>query len=151
MAQPDIIRGTYFVLAMGDGQTPTETFEALCGIATRTFTYTANTNDQFTRDCADPENVPVRNAIVTGEQWELSGEGSLNRSQLDIMEAAKGQPKHYRFYYTEPADDEVFRGYWQGTFIMNNMTITGSDDAFATISVNFVSDGLITWTPTAGS
>jgi predicted secreted protein len=151
MAQPDIIRGTYFVLAMGDGGTPTETFEALCGINTRTFNYTANTNDQFTRDCADPENVPVRNAIVTGEQWELSGEGSLNRSQLQDIEDAKGQPKNYRFYYTEPSDDEVFRGYWEGRFILNNFSITGADENFATISVSFVSDGLVTFVPTAGS
>lgn len=151
MAQPDIIRGTYFVLAMGDGATPTETFVGLCGISTRTFTYTANTTDQATRDCADPENVPVRNLIVTSEQWSLSGEGSLNRAQLEIMEAAKGQPKNYRFYYTEPADDEVFRGYWQGRFIMNTMTITGADDNFATVSLNFESDGVVTWTPTAGS
>jgi hypothetical protein len=151
MAQPDIIRGTYFVLAMGNGATPTETFTALCGITTRTFTYTANTNDQFTRDCADPENVPVRNAIVTGEQWELAGEGVLNRSQLQDLIDAQGQPKHYRFYYTEPADDEVFRGYWSGTFILNNFVVNGNDDAFATVSVNFVSDGVVTWTPTAGS
>jgi hypothetical protein len=38
MAQPDIIRGTYFSLMLGDGAGP-ETFTALCGITTRDFTH----------------------------------------------------------------------------------------------------------------
>lgn len=151
MAQPDIIRGTYFVLALGDGATPTETFTGICGINTRTFTAQANTNDQFTRDCADPENVPIRNLIVTGKQWSLSGEGSLNRAQLDDIIAAWAVTKNYRFYYTEPADDEVFRGYWEGPAILVNKTITGGDDEFATISLDIQSDGEWTWTPTFGS
>lgn len=151
MAQPDIIRGTYFVLAMGDGATPTETFLALCGITTRTFSDQINTTDFFNRDCADPEDEPVRRLIVTGRQWSLSGEGSLNRENLDTIIAAHGVTKNYRFYYTEPADDEVFRGYWQGPAKIVNRTINGSDDTFASISLQIESDGEWTWTPTAGS
>lgn len=146
MAQPDIIRGTYFVLGMGDGATPTETFTALCGINTRSLAYQANTNDQFTRDCADPENVPIRRAIVTGEQWDLTGEGTLNRSQLATIEAAKGLPKNYRLWYTEPADNEVYQGYWQGQYILTGITVTGGDEEFATISLTMVSDGEVTFT-----
>lgn len=146
MAQPDIIRGTYFVLAMGDGGSPAEIFTALCGITTRSFTAQANTNDQFTRDCANPEDTPIRNLIVTGRQWSLSGEGSLNRSQLEDIEEAFGIPKNYRFYYTEPSDDEVFQGYWEGRGIMVNKTITGGDEEFATISLQIESDGQWTFT-----
>jgi hypothetical protein len=151
MAQPDIIRGTYFVLAMGNGATPTETFTGLCGITTRTFTDQINTNDQFTRDCADPEDAPIRRLIRTGRQWSLTGEGSLNRENYDTILAAQGVTKNYRFYYTEPADDEVFRGYWQGPAMLVNTTVTGSDDEFATISLQIESDGEWTWTPTFGS
>jgi predicted secreted protein len=151
MAQPDIIRGTYFVLAMGDGGNPTETFLALCGITTRTFTAQINTNDVFTRDCADPEDIPIRRLITTGRQWSLSGEGQLNRDNLDTIIAAQGLTKNYRFYYTEPADDEVFRGYWEGPAKMVNLTVNASDDDFAGISLQFESDGLWEWTPTAGS
>jgi len=146
MAQPDIIRGTYFVLAMGDGATPTETFTGLCGITTRTLTAQANTADQFTRDCADPEDTPIRNLIVTGRQWSLSGEGSLNRAQLEDLNAAFGIPKNYRFYYTEPSDDEVFQGYYEGRAILVTKTITGGDDQFATLSLQFESDGEWTFT-----
>ncbi len=148
MAQPDIIRGTYFSLMMGDGAGP-EVFIALCGISTRNFTHQANTNDVFTRDCALPENVPVRRAIVTGEQWDLTGEGVLNRSDLERIEAAFGVKKNYRFLFTEPSDDEVFQGYYAGSAILSNMTITGEDENFATMSLTFVSDGEWTFTEVA--
>jgi hypothetical protein len=81
MAQPDIIRGTYFVLMHGDGGGP-ETFVPQCGITTRDFTGQVNTTDVFTRDCADPVNVPVRRVIATGKQFDLSGNGVLNRALL---------------------------------------------------------------------
>jgi hypothetical protein len=151
MARPDIIRGTYFILAMGDGATPTESFNALCGITTRTFTDQVNTSDVFTRDCADPEDIPIRRLLTTGEQWSLSGEGQLNRSQLETILAAKGVTKNYRFYYTEPADDEVFRGYFQGAAKLVNITINGNDEEFGGISLQIESDGEWTFTPTAGS
>jgi len=151
MAQPDIIRGTYFVLAMGDGQSPTETFTALCGIKTRTFTDQVNTTDTFTRDCADPEDAPIRHLIRTGRQWSLAGNGDLNRENLDTIIAAQGVTKNYRFYFTEPADDEVFRGYWQGPAMLVNMQVEGNDDNFAQISLQVESDGEWTWTPTHGS
>lgn len=151
MAQPDIIRGTYFVLAMGDGQTPTETFTALCGIKTRSFTQQANTSDNFTRDCASPEDVPIRRLIVTGKQWSISGDGDLNRAQIEDVNDALGLTKNYRFYWTEPADDEVFRGYYEGPAILTNMQIGGNDEAYATLSIQLESDGEWVFHPTHGS
>lgn len=144
--QPDIIRGTYFSLMAGDGGSP-ETFAALCGITTRNFTHSHNTNDQFTRDCADPENVPVRRAIVTGEAWSLDGNGTLNRANLATIQALDdGQTHNFRFVYTEPGGDLVYQGYYEGPGIITSLQITGSDDAYATISLSLVSDGEWTWT-----
>lgn len=144
MAQPDIIRGTYFSLLMGNGAGP-EVFTALCGISTRSFTAAVNTNDQFTRDCADPEDVPIRRAIVTGRQWDLTGEGTLNRANLADIIAAQAVTKNYRFLFTEPADDEVYQGYFAGPAILTNLQITAEDESFAQISIALVSDGLWTW------
>lgn len=151
MARPDIIRGTYFILAMGDGGTPTETFLALCGIKTRTFTAQTNTTDNFTRDCADPEDEPIRRLIVTGKQWSLAGEGDLNRSQIDTIIDAQGVTKNYRFYWDEPANDQVGKGYFEGPAKLVNITIGGNDEEFATISLDIQSDGEFTWNQTVGS
>lgn len=151
MSQPDIVRGTRFVLALGDGATPTETFDPLCGLIARQFQYQANTSDQFIRDCTDPDDIPLRRVIVTGEQWNLSGNGNLNRSDVEKINAAKGVTRNYRFYWTEPADDIVFAGYYEGPAILNDVTIDGNDDNYAQISLSLVSDGEWTFTATQGS
>jgi hypothetical protein len=146
MAQPKIIRGTYFSLMGGNGGSP-ETFTALCGISTRTFTHRRNTSDQYTRDCADPIDVPVRNLIVTGEAWTLSGTGVLNRENLDTIQALDdNQPHNWRYLFTEPSDDLVFQGYYQGAGIITSFEITGGDENFATISLTIESDGPWVWT-----
>jgi len=146
MAQPDILRGTYFSLMLGDGGGP-ETFTALCGITTRNFTHQHNTNDQFTRDCADPENVPVRRLIVTGEQWDLTGEGTMNRANLATIQAADdGQTHNWRYLFTEPATDLVYQGYYAGPAIMTNLQLNSADESFATLSITLASDGAWTWT-----
>jgi hypothetical protein len=142
MAQPKILRGTYFSLMLGDGATPTETFTALCGITTRNFTHQHNSNDVNTRDCADPENVPVRNLIITSEQWDLTGEGVMNRSNLEAIQAADdGQPHHWRYLFTEPTDDEVYQGYYSGSGIITNLQVNSADENFATLSLTIASDG----------
>jgi hypothetical protein len=140
MAQPDIIRGTYFSLMMGDGAGP-EVFTALCGISTRNFTHQVNTQDVNTRDCADPENVPVRRIIATGMQWDLTGEGQLNRNNLALLQAAMGEIKNYRFVFTEPAADLVYQGYYAGAAMLTNLQITAEDENFATVSITLASDG----------
>lgn len=146
MAQPDIIRGTYFVLGAGDGGSP-ETFTALCGITTRNFTHGHNTSDQYTRDCAAPEDVPVRRLIVTGEMWSLTGSGTLNRATLPTIQALDdGQTHDFRFWFTEPSGDLVHQGYWQGPAIITSFQITGDDTAYASISLTIESDGLWTFT-----
>jgi hypothetical protein len=147
MAQPKIIRGTYFSLMLGGGGSP-ETFLALCGITTRTFAHKNNTSDTFTRDCADPENVPVRNLIVTGEQWDLTGSGVLNRDNLaTIIAADDGLTHNFRFLFTEPTGDLVLQGYWAGPGIITDLTVNGDDGGFANISLSIASDGAWTWTP----
>jgi hypothetical protein len=144
MAQPSILRGTYFSL-MARTSTGPDVYTALCGISTRSFTAGVNTNDQFTRDCADPEDVPIRRAIVTGRQWDLTGSGSLNRDNLETIIGLQATTENYRFVFTEPADDEVFQGHWTGPAILTNLEITAEDEAFAQISINLVSDGEWVW------
>jgi hypothetical protein len=151
MAQPKLLRGTYFSLMLGNGADP-EVFTALCGITTRNFTHQSNTNDTTTRDCADPENVPVRNLIVTSTQWDLTGEGVLNRDNFDDIQAADdGQPHNWRYVFTEPADDEVYQGYYAGAGIITNLAITAADDSFGNLSITIASDGEWAWTPVTPS
>lgn len=146
MAQPKILRGTYASLMLGDGAGP-EVFTALCGFRVVNFSHVSNTQDIATRDCADPENVPVRNIIVTSAQWDLTGEGVLNRDTLPELQAADdGQPHNWRLVFTEPVGDLVYQGYYSGSAVMTNFTINSDEGAFVTASITLASDGEWTWT-----
>lgn len=138
--QPDIIPGQYFVLMRGNGATPTEVFTAVCGITTKNFTGQINTNDTFVPDCDNPEDVPIRRVTATGKQFDLGAEGTLNRSNLQDMWNALGTKGNWRLLFTEPEDDQVFQGYWEGRFLMNNFAVTAETGPFANISLQFLSD-----------
>lgn len=146
MAQPKILRGTYITLFQGDGATPTELFTPICGINTRTMTEQVQTSDVFTRDCADPEDVPVRNVIATGRQWDLSGAGQMDRNSYENLKNKVGKTGNWRFEIGEPAADKVFGGYWEGPGMLTQLQITGADGDFVSIDVTIASDGEWDWT-----
>lgn len=147
MAAPDIVKGTYVDILMGDGAGP-EVFSPICGLTTRTFTQQVNTNDSFIPDCADPEDVPIRRLVPTGMQWDLSGEGLLNLAQHTAVRAAsQGITKNFRFRVARPAGSVVGAGYWQGPAMITNLQETGStgNGEFAQVSITIASDGEWTW------
>lgn len=143
MAQPKTLRGTYVNILLGDGATP-EVFEPICGLNTRSITHQINTNDDFIPDCTNPEDVPTRELTTTGEQWDMSGSGLVDRNNLADLQAAVGAVRNYRFELAEPATDAVYGGYYQGRAVLTNLQITGSNDNKVTIDLTFASDGV--WT-----
>lgn len=147
MAQPDIVRGSYIDIMIGNGAGP-EVFSIVCGLTTRTFTEQVNTSDTFVADCADPEDVPIRRLIPTGKQWSISGEGRYNRAQASVLRDAMGVTKNYRFIVSEPDSDAVDAGYYEGPAMLTNRQIGGSSGesgAFASSSLQIESDGEWTW------
>lgn len=140
MAVPDLVRGTYLTLLLGDGATP-EVFAVVCGLTTRSFSHQVNTNAAFIRDCADPEDIPHRRLTPTGEQWDLSGQGVLNRADLERVQAAMGQRRNWRYVIGEPVDDLVYGGYYAGRAMLTNLTITGGDESDAEVQITLLSDG----------
>lgn len=147
MTIPSIVRGSYFDVKYGDGESP-ETFTQICGLTTKSISFQTNTSEHFIADCADPEDVADRYLIVTGQQATISGEGRYNRAQRADLEALKGVPNNYRFIMSEPAADNVEDGYYAGSFIMTAMEFGGgdaSDGNFATMSVTFESTGPVAW------
>lgn len=149
MAQPDIVKGTYLDILMGDGETPTEAFEPFCGLTTRTFTHQVNTTDVFVPDCADPEDRPVRRLNVTGEQWDLSGEGLYNLAQEEVVREAVGVTQNYRFRVRRPAGSIVGTGYYGGPAMITSQQLGGNTGGgeFGSVSLTIASDGEWTYTP----
>jgi hypothetical protein len=150
MAQPDIVKGTYVDILMGDGAA-TEAFTPICGLTTRSFTHQVNTNDTFVPDCADPEDRPVRRLSVTGEQWDLSGEGLMNLAGQDDVREATGVTKNYRFRVNRPTGSTVGTGFYEGAAMITNRQEGGNvgGGEFATVSITIASDGEWVWVPAA--
>lgn len=148
MALPEIVRGTYIDILIGDGADP-ELFVPICGLTARSFTEQVNTNDVFVPDCADPEDVPIRRLVPTGKQWDLSGDGLFNLAQEALIRAASGVTKNYRFRIGRPAGSIVGTGYWQGPAMLTNIQLGGNTGGgeFGSLSVAIASDGEWVFTP----
>lgn len=149
MAQPDIVKGTYLDVLIQTAVGPPAVFEPICGLVTRSFTHQVNTNDVFVPDCADPEDRPVRRLSVTGEQWDLSGEGLFNLAQEEVIREATGVTNNYRFRVGRPAGSIVGTGFYEGPGMITNRTLGGNTGGgeFGSISLAIASDGEWVYTP----
>lgn len=150
MARPDILRGTYVTVLMGDGAGP-EVFTVLCGVTAKSLAEQVNTTDTFNRDCADPEDVPVRQISATGRQWSMRASGNLNRAQKALLDGAVGEVKNYRFFIARKATEVApkINGYYGGAAMLTAKNIDGADGGYIQVDLTFESDGEWTWTDVA--
>lgn len=144
MAVPAIVKGTYVAILMGNGASP-EVFTPICGLTAKGFTAQTNTNDDFVRDCTDPEDIPSRYVTATGRQWDLSGSGLVDRNGLEALLGAQGVIKNYRYVIGEPTNNQVYGGYFGGAAMLTNLQFGGPDDNKATVDITLVSDGEWNW------
>lgn len=147
MARPNILRGTYVTIMVRTAVGP-DVYTLLCGITTKSITDQVNTQDSFTRDCDEPEEVATRNIIATSRQWDLRGAGQMNRDQFDLMESLVGQIEAYRFFIgaKDTEDDPELNGYYGGDAMLVTKTITGDDGDMVNIDIAIASDGPWVWT-----
>lgn len=150
MADPNLLRDGYIVLAIGDGASP-EVFTAVCGLQTRSFTEQVNSADSFIRDCTDPEAVPNRRLNLTGRQWNISASGLLARESQLLIQSSMAVRKNYRFIQNEPANDLIFGGFHQGPAILTSLERGASEGEFVNVSLTIQSDGLWQFFQTSAS
>jgi hypothetical protein len=145
MAKPKLLRGTYINILMGNGAGP-EVFSPICGARVKSLDHVIETSEDYTRDCADPADIPTRDINAVGERWDMPFTGVLNRTQLSELQTAIGVKKNYRFELAQPTGDAVFGGYWAGKGMLTRLNITGDDGTNSTIEGTILSDGEWTWT-----
>lgn len=147
MARPNIIRGQFVSILVQTAAGPPAVFTPLCGLVTRSLTDAVNTDDQFVRDCALPDEVPWREIIATGRQFSIAGAGQLNRDQFDLLETLVGALKNYRFMIA-PKTGEVtpaVNGWYAGEAMVTNKRITGDDGALTGVDLAIESNGPWAW------
>lgn len=155
MARVNNLRGTYVEILMSTALGPPEVFTVLCGINAKSLTQQVNTADAFNRDCALPEDIPVRELISSGVQWDLRGSGQMNRDQFKIIQAAVGLTKNFRFYLrakvgeTLIANPTALQGHLSGPAKITTLTVNGNDGEYAGLDIAIASDGAWVWTDVA--
>lgn len=151
MSLPSILKGTYIDVMVAE-PAGSNTFVKLCGITTNTFTTQKNSSDQFIADCDDPEDIPVRLLNITGRQWDISGNGFMNRAQAPLIRTllTESTARTFRVQIAEPDDEDIDAGYYQGPAqVMNAQIGRPEGSGYASLSVAIASDGEFVWVPAA--
>ncbi|WP_347271625.1 phage tail tube protein [Rhizorhabdus histidinilytica] len=130
------LKSTRVYIAMGDGGAP-EVFSPICGITTKGFQQTRQTNDTTDWDCADPDASPITVRDVGAKDWSMTGSGLLARSLLADVQAAfdSGDPTNFRFVFDEKPTDEIVGGFYEGPGIITDLNVTGENGQYVQISI----------------
>ncbi len=137
MAQATTSKFSEFLVLLGDGGSPSETFSDPCGLTSRGFQRTANMNDTNIPDCEDPDAPTWLGRDVISYQATLSGAGVVAAESFGTWEAwwQSGESKNVRVELGDHA--------WEGAFKLADFNISGERGQRVNMDVSLVSDGVI--------
>jgi predicted secreted protein len=140
VAQASTLRFGEFLIELGDGGTPTETFAAPCGLNSREFNRTAATNDTNVPDCDDPDAPSWLERDTTSLSGSLSGAGVVAAEDFATWNTwfESGETKNVKISLVGDAELE-----WIGPFKLTALNITGTRGARVTFTTSMESDGEI--------
>jgi hypothetical protein len=137
MAKAQTIPFSSFLILLGDGAEPEE-FVAPCGLTSRGFTRTAETNDTNVPDCDDEDLPSWLERDTVSLSWSLSGEGVVDEGALDEWEAFYEQLSSRNLRVM--IKDRVYEGRGK----LTNFAITGERGTRVQLSVEITGDGPVT-------
>lgn len=145
MTAPTTVTFGKFIIQLGNGAEP-EVFAAPCGLTTKGFNQTANTQETSVPDCDDPDAPAYVERAVDTLSSEISGSGVLATESLDTWQAwfTSALSKNCRVY-----PNGLTGGYWEGKFVLSAFNLTANRGQKVNADVTLVSDGEYSWT--AGS
>lgn len=118
MAQIDPIRFGDVTLLLGDGVTPTEGFDAPCGLTQVTWTTQTETQTEDLPNCDGTDTPGYQAPVVVSTGDTIQGQGFVDVEGHDTWLAyiRSGQPKNIRVAY----DKGTKVGWYQGPAIATN-------------------------------
>jgi len=149
MSYPQEFDAAIIYTVVGSGGTAVRT--VLCGIEDVSINEVANTTDRFRTDCAKPGAIPTRSVRVNSTQWDVTGSGVTNATDVAARKSALGQHLNYEIdaiRYDGTDEGEVlgtFAGPGVLTSSNNNMQRQGDSGSEVTIA----GEGELIWTPAA--
>lgn len=140
MAKAKTISGTKIIVQVGDGASP-EVFAAPCGLTTRGFNRTANTNDVVVPDCTDEDAMAWVENDVVSLQAGVTGSGVLDTDALDVWDDwfQSGELRNCRIVVDVPLAQNG--RHYAGAFRLTNFNMTGERGSKAQVEVTLASSG----------
>lgn len=143
MAKPTTVPYSKFLILIGDGATPTESFTAPCGLNSEGLDLNATSNDVTVPDCDDPDAPAWLERAVRSMSGKITGSGIMAVESFTLWRdwALSGQPKNARVQLNLPG-----LGYYAGSFILTTFTLKAERGDKVQVDITLDSDGQITWT-----
>ncbi|MFZ2869845.1 phage tail tube protein [Zavarzinia sp.] len=147
MAQAVSIKFGLIALMLGDGATPTEVFEAPCGVTSLTVTTNVETNTTNIPDCEDPDLASWLAIDEISRQKQVSGGGLLAQASADTWNEwdLAGGYKNVRVYTNLSAANGG--GYLVGPALLTAYEQSGERGQRWQNSFTITFDGKPTWVP----
>ncbi len=148
MARPTTVKGTKFLLQLGDGGTP-EVYAAPCALTTKGINFSAESNDFNVPDCDLPDAATWTERVVSALSAGVSGEGTLAMESLPTWWAwySSALEKNIRVKVDVPLANNG--GYWSMSAILTSFNVSANNGELATVEIEIQSNGEVTWTAAA--
>lgn len=146
MTKPTTSKFSEFLVQIESADSP-GVFAAPCGLTTKGFNQTANTQETTVPDCDDPDAPAFTERAVDTISAEISGSGVLAKEahedvwQPFFVGAISKTCRVYPFGLTG--------GYYEGAFVLTNYNNAVQRGQKVNVDITLQSDGEYTWT--AGS
>lgn len=143
MAKPTTFPFKDLIILIGDGAAPTEEFIAPCGLTTKNFELSANSNEVQVPDCDDPDAPAWIERVVATMTGQIAGNGVMAKESFDLWRdwALEGVTKNARVQIVGTG-----MGFYGGAFILSAFAISADLGDKVQVDITMDSDGQITWT-----
>jgi hypothetical protein len=146
MAQPTTKKFGDFQVKVGNGATPEVFPDVTCGFTGKSFELTAETTDQTIPDCDNPDAAAWTAREVVRQSARISGEGLFAVEAFAVWRAWFASAANRNLRIEFKGSGAAGGGYWAGAFKLTSMSFQGDIGEKVKLSVEAVSDGLVTWT-----
>lgn len=135
--------GRALLVKIGDGATPTELFNNLCGLNSKSMTINNSLIDVTTPDCTTPEGALWTESLNGVKNVTFSGDGFFEDSTTELRMntvAMQADPK-CNFKVTVPAF-----GTYSGSFYITSLEWGGETEGGVKYSISLQSNSAVTFT-----
>ena len=147
MAKPTTLPSSKMLILLGDGADP-EVFTAPCGLTTKGFNNSAETNDVNVPDCDDPDAPYWVERTIVSLSSTVSGSGILAMDSFPKWREwfESGESRNLRIKMDETSANNG--GHYEGKFVLSTFNLTGEERSKVGVEVELQNDGQVLWVPT---